>query len=273
MKAVDWSVVSPFLTAGWLLYNLVWREVHLFCHWWEHLCHRSWFSASSRLVCYYWYSLASNAFILGASRSSRYCFFQRASLFPRSEFISYQGSLARHHIQRLSLFGSAACSCSSTILHRDSGLDSPVRPFPLYPLAAPSATVMATQPLATVPVILLGFLTSAPAALAPSSFPLMSSTDPSSATHLFFAAVISPFQAFLAMGAASFIQFQIVPEPAATSTPPRGSVIVLLCARSVRWDAEFTDLDAAFLAREDRIRELVLSLVESPPMKRTFVLK
>lgn len=135
----------------------------------------------------------------------------------------------------------------------------------------------ATQPLATVPVILSRILTFATSALVSLSVPRVSSFVPSSSVsatvpistrgfssmHLSPALVISPPQPSPPTAAPSFVQPPMAPKPAASSTQPHGPVIALLRELLARREAEFAVLDEALLTREDLVMEPESSLAKS----------
>lgn len=98
--------------------------------------------------------------------------------------------------------------------------DSPSHPSRVFQPTASLVSVTATQPMTTVPVGLLGILTSVLTVLAPTFLSHVSSSFicSSSAMHLFSAPVISLPQLSSPTATPSFLQPPMAPEPAVSST-------------------------------------------------------
>lgn len=77
------------------------------------------------------------------------------------------------------------------------------------------------------------------------------------------ASVVSPPQHSSPPIVPSSVPPSVALKPAASTTPPCGSVIALLRERLACWYAEFAELDEAFLAHENCILELESSLAKS----------
>lgn len=262
LKTVDWSAISSLPAPQWLPHDLARGEV-------PHFPLLSISLLLSKGFSFEFYSsslppvLGDICLRRGSRHETSYCFSQRALHFSYSESLSccdYQTSRCLHH-------SSFDRKPSSRILHSPflwyftnsfvsycngySAVCCNVRDFVGYFYICTIITRF----------VFFSFWSSSSLPSVPATVPTL--TVRSSAAHLLPATVASPPQTSSSSVDPSSVQPSVAPKHAASSTPPRGSFIALLHERLARRDAAFAELNKAFLAFEDHIRELELSLAQS----------